>query len=142
MTRQEMGQPDATSGSFNLAALLQAIPPGRRRVVLQTALSFGLRAIPDNSSAIGPIRVAFAGHWETRYGQPIPVERLRALMKPPLPIATVIECNKLMLMRDGAEIRSAIDQLLDFLNARLDDVGHPGEDLPNSASVAQGHTEL
>ena len=113
---QSDARPAATS---DLASLILTIPPARRSAVLQGVLSFRAHRTPEQSFAIGPLRAAFADYWETRFGQPVPLERLRAAMEPPVPIGTVLEFNKLMLMRDAAEIEGALNQLADHLHTRL-----------------------
>jgi len=133
MTRRDPLPPKATRGSCQLTALLQAVPPGRRGVILQSAVSFRPSASPDECFAIEQIRAAFAGYWEARFGRPVPAERLLALLKPPVSIATVIECNKLMLTRNAAEIEAAIRQLGDHLQARLREVDRLHGELPDSA---------
>ena len=119
MTHAELTVRDSAVGPSELATLLQAIPPGRRGAVLQSAVSFRPAPTLEQSFAVGPIRAAFADYWEARFGEPIPVERLRAVLEPPVPIGTVLEFNKLMLMRDAAEIEGALGQLADHLQARL-----------------------
>ena len=133
MTRQIPIPPKATHGPCELTALLQAIPPGRRGAIVQWAVSFRPTASPEECFAVGPIRAAFADCWEARYGHQVPAERLRALLNPPLPIAAVIECNRLMLMRDVAEIEAALGQLADYLQARLREVDRLHGELPQSA---------
>ena len=133
MTHREPLPPNAILGSCQLTALLQAIPPGRRGALVQWAVSFRPTASPEECFAVGPIRAAFADCWEARYGHQVPAERLRALLNPPLPIAAVIECNRLMLMRDVAEIEAALGQLADYLQARLREVDRLHGELPDSA---------
>lgn len=113
---QSDARPAATS---DLASLILTIPPARRSAALQGVLSFRAHRTPEQSFAIGPLRAAFADYWETRFGQPIPLERIRAVLEPPIPIGTVLIFNKLMLMRDAAEIEAAFNQLADHLLTRL-----------------------
>jgi N6-adenosine-specific RNA methylase IME4 len=119
MTQAELSARDSSVGSSKLTTLLQAIPPGRRGAVLQSAVSFRPAPTLEQSFAFGPIRAAFADRWEARFGQPVPVEQLRTVLAPPVTIGTVLEFNKLMLMRDAAEIETALSQLADHLQARL-----------------------
>ena len=79
----------SATGSSKLTTLLQAIPPGRRGGVLQSAVSFRLASTLEQSIAFGPIRGAFADSREARFGQPVPAEPFRAVLGPPVPIETV-----------------------------------------------------
>ena len=102
-----------------LATLIQAIFPVRRGTVLQSVVSFQPAPTLEHSLAVGALRAAFAGYWETRFGGTIPVEQLRAVLEPPVPIGTVLEFSKLMLMRDAAEIEDALATLTDHLHASV-----------------------
>lgn len=119
MTHPEHSPHDCAIGSSQLATLLQAIPPGRRGAILQSAVSFRPALTLEQSFAVGPIRAAFADYWEARFGQPIPVERIRALLEPPIPIGTVLEFNELMLGRDTTDSELGLIRLADYLKARL-----------------------
>lgn len=102
-----------------LAKLLLAVPPGRRGAVLQQAASFTPGSDPDQMLAVGSIRAAFADFWEARFRERVPVAGLRCLLEPPVPIATALEFNKLILMRQVTEIEAALGSLADFLRSRL-----------------------
>jgi hypothetical protein len=119
MTHSEPSVHNSVAAPSELATLIHAIPPARRGVVLQSVLSFRPAPTLEKSFAVGPLRAAFADYWEARFGETIPVERLRAVLEPPVPIGTVLEFNKLMLTRDAAEIEDAAGQLADHLAARL-----------------------
>jgi N6-adenosine-specific RNA methylase IME4 len=110
---------DSVVPRFELATLTQAIPPARRGAVLQSALSFRPAPTLEKSFAVGPLRAAFADYWEARFGETIPFERLRGVLEPPVPIGTVLEFSKLMLMRDAAEIEDALAELTDHLHASV-----------------------
>ena len=99
MTHPELPPFDSAIGSSELTTLLQTIPPGRRGAVLQSALSFRPGPTLDQSFAVGPIRAAFADYWEVRFGHAVPVERFPGILDPPVPIGSVLEFNKLTLMR-------------------------------------------
>jgi len=119
MNHAEFIARDPAVGPSELTILVQAIPPARRGAVLESVVSFRPAPTLKQSLAVGPIRAAFADYREDRFGGPIPAERLRAVLQPPVPIGTVLEFNKLMLMRDAAEIEGAIGQLADHLQARI-----------------------
>jgi N6-adenosine-specific RNA methylase IME4 len=119
MTHAESAVRDSSFRPSELAALLQAIPPARRGALLQSAVSFRPAPSLEHSFAVGPIRATFADYWEARFGRPIPVEGLRAVLDPPVAIGTVLEFNTLILMRDVDEIEGALNQLATHLQARL-----------------------
>ncbi len=102
-----------------LAKLLLAVPPGRRGAVLQQAASFTPGSDHDQMLAVGSIRAAFADFWEARFRERMPVAGVRGLLEPPVPIATALEFNKLILMRQVTEIEAALGSLADFLRSRL-----------------------
>ena len=102
-----------------LANLLHRIPSGRRAAVLQSVVSFRPSPSLENSFAVGPLRAAFADYWEHRFGQPVPVESLRAALDPPVPIGTVLEFNKLALARDLAELDQFLSQLVRHVCQRM-----------------------
>jgi hypothetical protein len=118
MTHTKSTVHDYSFRPSDLAVLLQAIPPARRGAVLQSAVSFRPAPTLEHSFAVGPIRATFADYWEARFGRPIPVERLRAVLDPPVAIGTVLEFNRLILMRDVDEIECALDRLATHLQAR------------------------
>jgi hypothetical protein len=95
-----------------LANLLLTIPPGRRAAVFQSVVSFRPSPSLENSFAVGPLRAAFAEYCERRFGDPVPVQSLRAALHPPVPIGTVLEFNKLALARDLAELEQFLSQLV------------------------------
>ena len=119
MTNTELPVHDSAICPSELAPLLRAIPPARRGAVLQSAVSFRPAPTLEHSFAVGPILATFADYWKAGFGEPIPVERLRAVLEPPVPIGTVLEFNKLMLMRDAPDIKEALCQLADHLRTRL-----------------------
>jgi hypothetical protein len=136
---------DSAYGLPKLATLLQTIQPARRGAVMQSAVPFRPAPTLEQSLAVGPIRAAFAHYWEARFGGPIPADRLGAVLKPLVPIGTVPEFNKLMLMRDAAELECAIGQLADHLQARLRELDSPTqlhlfEVSTNSIALAQWET--
>ena len=124
---------DATNCPSELATRVLNLPPGRRGAALQWAVSFRPDDNHDQLFAVGPIRAAFADFWETRFGQRVPVEGLRALLEPPLPIAVGLVFNRFILMREVAEIESALGRLADYLHAKLCERGLRRSDWPNSA---------
>ena len=99
-----------------LAKLLLAVPPGRRGAVLQQAASFTPGSDPDQMLAVGSIRAAFADFWEARFRERVPVAGLRCLLEPPVPIATALEFNKLIL---PGETKCPIDLQLPSKNCDL-----------------------
>lgn len=101
---------------FELTRQLLALPPARRGTCLQSAVSFRPSRTLDDSIAIGPLRAAFAEYWESSLGRPVPVEALRDVLDPPVPIKTVLEFSRLMLMRDAEEMNFAIQTLLKYLD--------------------------
>lgn len=119
MTHAELSARDSVVGPSDLTNLVEAIPPGRRGAVLQSAMSIRPAPTLEQSFDVGPLRAAFAVNWEARFGRPIPTERLRAVLEPPVPIGTVLEFSKLMLIRDAAEIEGALGRLADHLQTRL-----------------------
>ena len=119
MTHAKLTVHDSAVGPSDLATLLEAIPPARRGAVLQSAVSCRSAPTLEHSFAVGPIRAAFIDYWRTRFGAPIPVEQLRAVLQPPVPIGTVLEFNKLMLTRNAAETKAALDELADHLKEKL-----------------------
>jgi hypothetical protein len=134
MTHPTTHPADATNCPSELATRLQSLPPGRRGAALQMAVSFRPDDNHDQLSAVGPIRAAFADFWEARFGQRVPVEGLRALLEPPLPIAVGLVFNRFILMRQVAEIESALGQLTDFLQTKLCERGLGRSDWPDSAT--------
>jgi hypothetical protein len=134
MTHPATCPADATNCASALATTLLGLPPGRRGAALQWAASFRPDDNHDQLFAVGPIRAAFADFWEARFGQRVPVEGLRALLEPPLPIAVGLVFNKFILMQQVAEIESALAQLADYLQAKLCERGLRRSDCPNSAT--------
>lgn len=114
--------PVATSA---LAALILAIAPGRRGAVLQSVVSFRPHHTLEQSFAVGPLRAAFADYWEAQCGEPVPIEKLRSVLDPPVLIKTVLEFSKLMLVRDIEETNQALAELVRHLQHRLGEVGRP-----------------
>ena len=96
MTHMQQSTPPSAIGSSKLITLLQAIPPGRRGAVLLSAVSFRPAPSVQQSYAVGSIRAAFAEFWETRFGGPIPAERLRTILEPPVPIAFLRDAYDVM----------------------------------------------
>jgi hypothetical protein len=134
MTHSGKCAADATNCPSELATRLLSLPPGRRGAALQMAVSFRPGGNHDEAFFVGPIRAAFADFWEARFGQRVPVEELRALLEPPLPIAVGLVFNRFILMRQGAEIESALGQLADYLQEKLCERGLRRSDWPNSAT--------
>lgn len=134
MTHRETYPPDATNSSSELATRLLSLPPGRRGTALRWAVSFRPGGTHDEAFFVGPIRAAFAGFWEARFGQRVPVEGLRALLEPPLPVAMGLLFNKFILMRQVAEIESALGQLADYLQTKFCERSLRRSDWPNSAT--------
>ena len=133
MTHSATYPADAPNCPSELATRLLSLPPGRRGAALQRAASFRPCGTHDEAFAVGPIRAAFADFWEARFGQRVPVEGLRSLLEPPLPIAVGLAFNRFILMREVAEIESALGQLADYLQAKLCERGLRRSDWPNSA---------
>lgn len=134
MTHSATCPADATSRPSELATRLLGIPPGRRGAAPQMAVSFRPGGTHDEASFVGPIRAVFADFWEARFGQRVPVEGLRALLEPPLPIPVGLVFNRFILMRRVAEIESALGQFADYLQAKLCERGLRRSDWPNSAT--------
>ena len=133
MTHSATYPADAPNCPSESATRLLSLPPGRRGAALQRAASFRPCGTHDEAFAVGPIRAAFADFWEARFGQRVPVEGLRSLLEPPLPIAVGLAFNRFILMREVAEIESALGQLADYLQAKLCERGLRRSDWPNSA---------
>jgi hypothetical protein len=102
-----------------LTNLVLAIPPGRRGSVVQSVVSFRPSPSLESSFAVGPLRAAFAELWENRFGEPVPVESLRAALDRPVPIGTVLEFNKLALARDPTELDHFLSQLVQHVCLRM-----------------------
>ncbi len=107
----------------NLAALLLAIPPGRRAAVMQSAVAFRPDPNLEASFSVGPLRAAFAAFWESQFGSTVPVAGLQAVLAPPVPIGTVLEFSKLSIVRDSEEIEVFLSQLVRHLCDRLRKLG-------------------
>lgn len=122
MTHTKQTAPTSNVRPSDLTAHLLAIPPGRRGAVLQSAVSFRPSPTLEQTFAVGPIRATFAELWERRFGGPVPTERLRAILEPPVPIGTVLEFSKFIVACDTAEIEAALNQLADHLRMRIRDV--------------------
>jgi len=133
MTHPATHPADMTNCPSELATTLLGLPPGRRGAALQWAASFRPDDNHDQFFAVGPIRAAFADFWEARFGQRVPVEGLRTLLEPPLPIAVGLVFNRFILMREVAEIESALGRLADYLQAKLCERGLRRSDWLNSA---------
>ncbi len=106
-------------GCSDLASLVLAIPPGRRGALLQSAVSFRGNETHAESFEIGPLRSAFADYWEHTFAVPAPIEKLGAVLDPPVPIKTVLEFSRLLLARNLAEVDSALVQLVQHLRRRV-----------------------
>lgn len=106
------------SSLSSLARLLAAFPVARRGAVLQAAVSFEPARTLDREFAVGPVRAAFAECWETRFGKPVPVRELRAVLAPPVPIKTVLEFSKFNIVSE-AEIAQTLGGLLSFLGSEV-----------------------
>ena len=119
MTHNAPSVRDSVVAPSELVTLIQAIPPACRGTVLQSVVSFQPAPTLEHSFAVGPLRAAYAEFWEARFGRPIPVGQIRAVLAPPVPIATVLEFNKLMHVCDAVAIEIALGQLTDHLHARL-----------------------
>lgn len=105
--------------SSPLPALLVAIPPVRRAAVLQAAVSFRPEETLDEEFSIGPVRAAFAEHWEAACGYPVPVCELRDVLEPPVPIATVLEFLQLKIAGDEEDARVYLGELISHLQERI-----------------------
>ncbi len=102
-----------------LATLLLTIPPGKRGTILQSVVSFRPSLTIDQSVAVGPLRAAFAALWEDVCGDAVPINGLQTVLEPPIPIKTVLQFNKLMLVRDAEEIDITLCHLIQHLQERL-----------------------
>ena len=108
--------------SSGLANLVLGIPPARRGALLQSVVSFRSNPTLDDCFEVGPLRVAFANFWEDRCGFPVPIERLRLVLEPPVPIGTVLQFSKLMLARDRTEMEATLGELVEHLKRRLSEL--------------------
>ncbi len=105
--------------SSRLANLVLAVPPARRGALLQSVVSFRPNTTLEESFDVGPLRAEFARYWEQTCGDPTPIEELRVVLDPPVPIKTVLEFSKLLLSRDLTETNSVLVQLVQHLRQRL-----------------------
>ena len=102
-----------------LSSLLLSIPPKRRAAVLQAAVSFRPQPTFDEEFEIGPVRAAFAEHWEEECGGPVPVAELRRVLDAPVPVATVLQFLQLKLARDEGEVHVYLGELFRHLKDRM-----------------------
>ena len=58
---------------------------------------------PGGADLLGR-RAAFTLFWEGICGSAVPIEGLRKVLEPPVPIKTVLQFSKSILMQDAAEI--------------------------------------
>lgn len=107
------------TATAELNSLLRAMPPARRGAALQHVVSFRPSHSLDASFDVGRLRAAFANHWEQHTGRCVPIEALRAVLEPPVPIATVLAFSRLMLVRDECEMDAALDAIVQHLLERL-----------------------
>jgi N6-adenosine-specific RNA methylase IME4 len=102
-----------------LVEMLFDLPPGRRGGVFQQVVSFRPDPRVEQAFAVGELRAAFADYWESRFGGSVPIEKLRAVLNPPVPIGTVLKFSGLMIARDLPEIEAAVAELSTHLMERL-----------------------
>lgn len=86
---------------------------------MQSVVSFRPNPTLEASFSVGPLRAAFAEYWEAQERGPVPIAALRAVLDPPVPIATVLEFSKLGIARDAIEIEGFLSELVRHLGARL-----------------------
>lgn len=104
---------------MDLTHLILDLPCGRRGAMLQAAVSFRDDLVSDRVDDIESLRTAFAIEWKRQYECPVPVKGLQETMQPPLPIGTVLEFNKLMLMDSEADIEAALSELMELLHSKV-----------------------
>lgn len=82
-------------------------------------MSFRSAETLDEEMSIGPVRAAFAEHWEAACRYPVPVSDLRLVLEPPVPIATVLEFLQLKVARDEDDARVYFGELIGHLQGRI-----------------------
>jgi N6-adenosine-specific RNA methylase IME4 len=127
MTPIRLNPNQDSDGPSTLAKLVLAVPPGRRGALLQCVVSCRPNTALEDSFKVGPLRAAFADYWETTYGSALPIQQLRAILDPPVPMKTVLEFSRFMLARDITEVESALQQLVEYLNQRLAESNTPSQ---------------
>lgn len=116
MTPRPASTPYAPS---RLAAILIALPPQLRGQLVMSAVAMRPSPTLELSFATGEVRNAFAELWEAKFASPLPITALRALLDPPLPIATVLAFNKLALADGAIEIDVFLTSLVQLLADRI-----------------------
>jgi hypothetical protein len=99
-----------------LSEMLLSLPAERRASAFEHALSFRPSVNLETAFTVAPLRAAFANYWESCFGNAVPIERLREMLTPPVPILTSLEFSRLILARNRTEIASAIVKILAHLN--------------------------
>jgi hypothetical protein len=70
---------DDRAEGLSLVQLLEAVPPGERGGLLQSAVSFRPGRSLDESFAVGPLRAAFADLWESDTARTIEPAEIRRI---------------------------------------------------------------
>ena len=112
---------------MELARAVLAIPPGRRGAVMQTVVSFRPELPFIESIDVGALRATFAGCWWDRYSSVAPICPLRAVFEPPVPIKTVLEFSKLVVVQDLDEMFGSLTLLLDYLYRMVESQNRPNQ---------------
>lgn len=103
-----------------LADLLLSLPAGRRGGVLLAAVSFRPDDSIEQSFRTGPVRAAFADHWEHQFGEAVPSQALRKAIEPPVPFGTAMAFNCLAVAHDMVEAEHCIAKVIGQLRQLLD----------------------
>lgn len=98
-----------------LSCLLRDIPRARRGAAMQSVVSFLPNGDLEQEFSVGALRAAFANYWKDSQGEAVPIEILRSLLEPPIPIKTVLEFSRLNIPLNPAECDQALNCLLGFL---------------------------
>lgn len=105
-----------------LTSLLLELPLGERASILMAAVSFRPSYSFEPSFRVGPIRAAFASHWELFTNSLVPTKELKAILFPPVRIGTVLEFNKFDYLQQEAEVEDHLATFVRHLQRRLDEV--------------------
>lgn len=114
-TQENPSQLGTRSSPTQLSCLLSDIPQARRGAAMQSVVSFLPTGDLQKEFSTGSLRAVFADYWETSQGEAVPLEVLRSLLAPPVPISTVLEFARLNIPATAAELDQAVERLLAFL---------------------------
>ena len=102
-----------------LAELLVAVPGERRGEILCEVLSFRAGRTLGDSLEVGVFRAAFANYWEAIIGGALPVSKLISILRPPIPIRTVMQLSRVGFAGDVTGIEDAVVELAGHLQERI-----------------------